>query len=169
MPAPAAGVAGVQPYDGSVLGAVTSALFDLSASSPNSNSQVAQAPLTGLGVYRSLDIYMQIQGATGGTLDMALYTSPDLGVTWVEYARLHSFAAAAAQITRRWSVSRGQQQTTIQTVSSFLNGNAPPAAPALSADTIVGGDFGDRIRLVFFAGTGTTVGAAQTIKILASP
>jgi hypothetical protein len=162
MPAPAAGVAGVQPYDGNNLGAVVPTTVDFSASSPNSASTVAQTPITGLGIYRSCQIYAAIQGATGGTLDIYIQTSPDGGTTWTDYGHFTQLAAAASQIFRMVAFSKAGQQLTALTVGTGTS-------PALAANTFMGGDWGDRMRIVYVAGAGTTLGATQTIHAIFSP
>ncbi len=121
-------------------------------------AQIGAAVLN-LAQYRSLHIEAVIQGATGGTLDLYLQASYDNGTTWVDYAHFTQLAAAAAQITRLITVSRqGNSGAAPVAVGS---GNTP----ALAANTVVGGDFGQALRLLAVAGAGTTAGAAQTINI----
>ncbi len=131
---------------------------DLTATSPASATTVAQTAVAGLGQYRSMLIFATIQGGTGGTLDIYLQVSPDGGTTWVDYAHFPQLAAGAAAINRVWVVSKAGQQTTLTTVGTGTS-------PALAANTILGGDWGDRMRVVFVSGAGTTAGASQTIKL----
>lgn len=152
----------VQQGDGTNVSPVIPTVVDLSATSPSSATTSAQPPSTGLGPYKSMLIYTELQGATGGTLDVYLQVSPDNGTTWVDYAHFPQLAAAAAATKRLWSVSKHAQQTTLTTVGTGTN-------PALAANSIVGGEFGDRIRVVFVSGSGTTLGAAQVIKLILSP
>lgn len=112
----------------------------------------------GLQIYDSLQIVATIRGGTGGTLDLYLQTSVD-GAIWYDYAHYVQFADGAAVITRYCSVSRYSQVTTLTAIGSDLT-------PALAANTVLGGDFGQRIRLIGTAGAGTTAGTTQTIKIL---
>lgn len=112
-----------------------------------------------MGMCDSLLIYAAIRGGTGGTLDIYLQMSPDMGTTWVDYAHFAQLADGAAAIKRVWTVSKSAQQTSIVTVGSG-------SSPALAANTIIGGEFGDRIRVVNVAGVGTSAGAAQAITIV---
>lgn len=109
----------------------------------------------------SLDVNAQLVGATGGVLDLYLQTSADGGTTWFDYAHFAQLAAGAAAVNVRFGVSRYAQQSTIVTVGKNL-------VPALAVGTVVGGPFGDRMRLVAVAGASTTVGAAVTIQMRAT-
>lgn len=135
-------------------------VIDLSATSPSSATTTAYTPVTGLAGYGSMSIYANIQGGTGGTLDIYIQYSPDEGTTWVDYAHFTQFASGAAAIHRVWTVSRSAQQTTIATVGVGTS-------PAMSAG-IIGGEWGDRLRLVMVAGSSTSAGAVQTIKCVLS-
>lgn len=132
---------------------------DLSATSPAAASTVAGTPVTGLQGFRSMAIYANLQGATGGTLDIYLQFTPDLGTTWVDYAHFTQKAAAGAATKQVWTVSRSAQQLTIATVGTGTS-------PALTANSIIGGEWGDQMRVVFVAGTSTSAGALQTIKLV---
>lgn len=135
--------------------------IDLSATSPSSATTVAGTPVTGLAGYGSMSIYANIQGGVGGTLDIYLQYSPDEGTTWVDYAHFAQLASGASAIKRVWTVSRSAQQTTIATVGTSTS-------PALSANSIIGGEWGDRLRVVMVAGASTSAGAAQTILCILS-
>lgn len=130
----------------------------ISDTSPASASTAAGSAVYGLDKFDSLMIVATLAGATGGTLDVYLQVSPDEGTTWVDYAHYPQLAAGAASSTRVWCVTRKAQQTTLATVGTG-------SSPALAANTIVGGEFGDRMRAVYVAGAGTSAGAAQTIRI----
>jgi hypothetical protein len=136
--------------------------FNLSfTSAASAGTTVAAGPVTGLGLFYSLSIVATLQGGTGGTLDLWLQYSPDAGTTWVDYAHWPQLAAGATATTRVWNVSKHGQQTTLTTVGLGTS-------PALAAGSILGGDWGDRLRVVQTAGIGTSAGAAQTILIIAS-
>lgn len=109
--------------------------------------------------FGALTIIATLTGATGGTLDVYLQVSPDAGVTWYDYAHFAQLADGAAAITKVITVSRAGQQTGIPTVGTDLS-------PALAANAVVGGDFGDTMRVLFVAGAGTSAGAVQTIKVI---
>ena len=132
---------------------------DLSGTSPSSATTTVSTTSGRFGVYRDLAIYAELTGATGGTLDVYLQFTPDNGTTWVDYAHFPQIAAAAATIKRLWTVSKAAEQKTLATVGSGTT-------PALAANTIVGGSWGDQIRVVYVSGAGTTAGAAQVIKLV---
>lgn len=130
----------------------------LSATSPNSPSTAAAATALGFQTAKAITVIATLQGATGGVLDVYLQTSFDGGTTWHDFAHFPQLAAAAASTTKIWHVARESTQTTLTTVGTGLS-------PALAANTIVGGCWGDQLRLVFVAGASTTAGAAQSVKI----
>ena len=107
--------------------------------------------------YDSLTIRATLTGVTGGTLDIYLQTSVD-GSEWVDYAHFAQIAAAAAAATYGFTVSRNGQQTSILALG--IN-----STPALAANTVVGGDFGNQMRALYVSGVGTSAGAAQVIRI----
>jgi hypothetical protein len=149
----------VQLSNGTIAQPVGTTTASLNFTSPASATTVAQTPVTGLGPYRSMIVFANIQGGTGGTLDIYIQFSPDSGTTWVDYAHFAQLAAGAAAITRMFAVSKSGQQTTLQTVGTGTS-------PALAASTIVGGDWGDRLRVVAVAGASTSAGAAQVISLI---
>ena len=107
--------------------------------------------------YDALRIVASTRGATGGTVDLYLQTSVD-GTLWHDYAHLAQMADGAASATVVFSVSRHAQQTSITAIGTDLS-------PALAANTVLGGDFGNQMRAVAVAGVGTSAGRAQTITI----
>lgn len=136
------------------------AQLTLGGTSPGSNTVEAGAAVT-VEQYDTLEVIAELTGATGGTLDTVLETSHD-GTTWEEFARFAQKADAAAVTKHRFSVSRKVQQTTITTIGRQPTAVAL-AAPVISANSVVGGGFGKYMRTVYYAGVGTTVGAAQVI------
>lgn len=136
-------------------------MADFSYTSANTAGTTAGTAQYGFGVYGSLWLYAELTGATGGTLDVYLQTSPDGGTTWVDYAHWPQVAGGASVILRSWAVSRGAEQKTLTTVGKSTS-------PALAANTIVGGAWGDGLRIVSVAGAGTSAGAAQVIKLFCS-
>lgn len=116
-----------------------------------------------LNQFDAICIVATLAGATGGTLDVYLQACvDDLGTNWVDYAHFPQLAAGAASSTKVWTVSRAAQQATLTTVGT---GTATTASVALAANTIVGGEFGDRLRVVLVAGAGTSGGTAVVIRI----
>lgn len=137
-----------------------SQIHTLSDTTPASASTAASGKtIAGLHMYDALAVHASLVGATGGTLDVYLQYSPDKGTTWVDYAHFAQLADGAAAIQKFFSVSRFAQQTTIATVGSALT-------PALAVNTVLGGEFGDRMRAVYVAGVGTSAGAAISIKFV---
>lgn len=109
--------------------------------------------------FGALTIIATLTGATGGTLDVYLQVSPDAGTSWYDYAHYAQISGSAAAVTKVITVSRHAQQTSITTIGTDLT-------PALAANSVVGGDFGDMMRVLFVAGAGTSAGAVQTIKVI---
>lgn len=147
---------------------------DFSFTSPASATTTAQTPVTGLGGFRSVAIYANIQGGTGGTLDLTIQFSPDGGTTWVDYARFAQLAAGAAAIHRVWMFSKDQPRPTVLGDAAGAGVIVGPAtigvgtSPAITAASAIGGEWGDRLRIVAVAGAGTSAGAAQNIKAIFS-
>lgn len=131
----------------------------ITGTSPSSATSAAGTVYaSGLERCSSLTIIGELQGATGGTLDVFLQTSWDGGTTWYDYAHFTQLAAGAAAIKHAWHVSRASERTTITTVGSA-------AAGVIAAGTIMAGGWGNMMRLAFTAGASTSAGAAQTVQI----
>lgn len=129
----------------------------ISDTSPAAASTAAGGHIGMLQNYEALSIRATLTGPTGGTLDVYLQTSVD-GTEWRDYAHFTQIAAAAAAVTIGFSVSRSGQQTSILTIGKDLT-------PALAANAVIGGDFGNQMRALYVAGAGTSAGAAQVIRI----
>jgi hypothetical protein len=108
--------------------------------------------------YDSVEVEAELKGATGGTLGIFLQSSDD-GVNWFDVIAFMSLAAAAPVSYIRTSLSR------YSTSSSSPVVVGKNLAPALAAGTSVQNGFGDRLRLVFVAGSGTTAGANQVVRL----
>lgn len=136
-------------------------IITLTATSPASASTAASSTFAGdLSYFNALSFVATLQGATGGTLDVYLQTSFDDGVTWYDFAHYAQLAAGAAQSRILWHVNRSTAVTAPTTIGTNTT-------PALAVSTINGGAWGDRIRLLFVAGAGTSVGASQSVSIIA--
>lgn len=112
---------------------------------------------TALDIYRSFNAFLNLK-SVGGTALTKIYlqTSPDAGVTWVDYACFASAGSGATSL-QAFTVSRYNPPITTGPVT-IGTGNVP----ALGAGSIIGGDFGDRIRVVYAVGAGgTNAGTAQ--------
>lgn len=147
---------------------------DFSFTSPAAPGTAAQTPITGLGGFRSVAIYAGLTGATGGTLDITFQFSPDGGTTWVDYARFAQIAGGAAIIHRAWMFSKDQPRPTVLGDAAGAGVIVGPATvgvgttPAITAASALGGEWGDRLRIVAVAGGGTSAGAVQSIKAIFS-
>lgn len=117
----------------------------LSETSPSAASTVAgTARAYGLAACEGLTVVGQLVGATGGTLDVYLQTAYDAADVADASATWFDFAPA------------------VSTVTTIGSGTSP----ALAAATILGGSWGNRMRLLFTAGAGTSVGAATSVTLI---
>lgn len=136
-------------------------IITLTQTSPASASTAASTNFVGdLSYFNALSFIATLQGGTGGTLDVYLQTSFDDGVTWYDYAHYAQLAAGAAQSRILWHVNRSTSVTAPTTIGTGTS-------PALAVSTINGGAWGDRLRLLFVAGAGTSAGASQSVSIIA--
>lgn len=143
------------------MGSKAFAVHSIGGTSPSSATTSAGTKIAGsLEACESLTIVATLTGATGGTLDVYLQTSFDQGTTWYDFAHFAQVAGAAAAITKHWHVGRQVQSATgATTIGSGTS-------PALAANTILGGGWGDMMRVVYTAGAGTSAGAAQSILVI---
>jgi len=109
--------------------------------------------------YQALSFEAVLTGATGGTLDVFIQNSPDMGSTWYDYIHFATLAAGAATVRYVASVASGAQNLALQTIGTNL-------VPALAPATAIGGAWGDRFRIVMVSGAGTTAGAAVQLRIV---
>jgi hypothetical protein len=136
-------------------------LGTISDTSPAAPGTAAGDTIQGLEDVDTITIIATLAGATGGTLDVYLQTSFDGGTVWVDMAHFPQLAAAAASSVRVWQLCRNVVHSTLATVGS---GTVAAPGVALAANTVVN-CWGDRIRAVYVAGGGTTLGAAVDIKL----
>lgn len=150
---------------------VAAALFALPASAVNplyqAQQQITQtAPAApgsaaggvtsgDLGAFVSGEIVCSSAGNTGGSLNIFLQSSRDSGTTWTDYIAFPQLAAAAASTTWRVSVTKQSVPNAIQVVGLGV----------LTANTVSGGEWGDRLRLYATSGAATTVGATITCSL----
>jgi hypothetical protein len=102
-----------------------------------------------------LVIDADLQGATGGTLDVYLQRKAPGTDQWYDYAHYAQLTAGGA------AVSYTIQPLAIQGITTVGKGTSP----ALVAGTCTGGHPGEEMRILFTAGAGTSAGAAQTIRL----
>lgn len=128
--------------------------------SPAAASTAASSKtIKGLGSYDTLRIEGTIQGGTGGTLDVYVQCSYDMGTTWSDLVHFAQKADGASASTYGVTLSTAQ--------GDALAAVGKGTSPALAAGTARAGCWGDQLRLLFVAGDGTTAGAAQTVKVFA--
>lgn len=131
---------------------------DLSGTSPNAAATTAGKSAGGLHKYNAIRVDATLTGATGGALDVYLQTSHDEGVSWNDFAHYAQLAGGAGVATYSFTAARSAPVTSI-----VVTGR--DATPALAANSVLGGEFGDRLRVLFVAGVGTSAGAGQTIYV----
>lgn len=110
----------------------------------------------------SMSVTAELVGATGGVLDIYIQTSFDGGTKWWDYVHFAQLAAGASAIRYAFTAS----PVAVQNANPVVVGIN--LTPALAANTILGGAWGDRFRLVMVAGGGTTVGAAVSVRLSAT-
>ena len=110
--------------------------------------------------YESIDIAIDLQGATGGSLDVYVQISPNNGAHWYDIIHFPQVLAGAALVHYQVPLSQATNTLTATQVGKDLS-------PALVSGAVVNGAFGDRFRLVMVAGAGTSAGAPVTCSIQA--
>jgi hypothetical protein len=136
----------------------------ITATSPAEASTVVGAIAARLDQFESIRVEATLLGAIGGVLDVYLQSCSDKdGTVWTDYAHYPQISAAAAAATYVFTAARSGQQLTMTAAGT---GAALTATPSLAANTVIGGEFGDRLRVVFVAGVGTSAGALQTIRVV---
>ncbi len=136
----------------------------ITATSPAAPGTVVHGTtFTGLEARDHYKIVATTLGPTGGDLDIYLqgYTGED----WFDVASLPTVGAGDPALSLTGKLYRYSQPP-----FRFFNwadvGLA--ATPAIVGGDIDMGDFSDRLRIVFVAGIGTTVGASQMVSIYAA-
>jgi hypothetical protein len=131
----------------------------ITATSPaTASTAVAAATVEGLERFNWISIEADLAGATGGTLDVYVQRrlGRDLWRDWIHFPQLTAGGAAV-----KYSVQSGSD------ADIYVVGGGTDASPgvALAADTAVGGHPGSELRVVFVAGSSTSAGAAQTVRV----
>lgn len=108
-----------------------------------------------------IKILAELQGITGGTLDVTIQDSAD-GVKWLDYVHFPQIAAAAAAIKYSYEPAFPNAITVIGTATD-------PATPTvvLAAGASRGGHPLSYLRAVYVAGAGASAGVAQTVTVFA--
>jgi len=108
--------------------------------------------------WEALDVAAEIQGATGGSLDVYLQGSPDSGANW--YDMIHWATASGGGSLKYYKSPLSLATTTTAPTQVGKN-----LSPALAAGTVINGAFTDRLRLAMVAGSGTSAGAAVIVRV----
>ena len=138
-------------------------VFTITGTSKASSGQaLVGSALAGLDKYDYFMVDALLVGATGGTLDLYVQRKLDTDV-WLDWIHFPQLAGGASAIYYSASCQPGNGLTVVGKTAD----NGTTGAPALAANTIVGGHPGDQIRLVCVAGGGTSVGAAVTVYVSA--
>lgn len=127
------------------------------ATSPAAQGYAVSTPVTGFDPYEAITVNATLTGATGGALNVLVETSPD-GTNWYEMVHFPQIAAAAA--AAQYSVSIQLDNTVV------ARGKNKTTTAALATGTAFGGQWYDRMRVRFIAGSGTSAGAAQAVEII---
>jgi len=128
--------------------------------SPGAAGALATTAINGLSGMGELTIFAKVAGATGGLLDIYVQDSPD-GVIWYDYWHIPQIGIAAA--ARRFAYCPAPNDSVTE-----LGAVDAGTTPLLANGAVRGGKWHDRMRVYFVAGAGTSVGAAQDIRLLAS-
>lgn len=133
--------------------------FTITGTSPATATTAAiGSVINGLLQFNHFNIHANVQGATGGTLNLRLQRQIADDV-WSDWLSLPQLGAAAAAISYAASLASA---TTIAVVGG---GSLASPTVVLAANTFVGGHPGDRLRLIGTGGASTSAGATQTIYI----
>lgn len=134
--------------------AITKLVAVVSNTSPAAASTVAGTTTVNISDLAWFQVYLDVQGATGGALDV--YIQSRYGSLWVDWYHHPQMAAAAGSEKR---VIVPESTSIVSTVGVDL-------VPALASGACVGGKPGDALRLCFVAGAGTSAGAAQVMRVI---
>jgi hypothetical protein len=144
-------------------------VFRITGTSPGSAATaVVGSVVRGLHDFDWFTIDAVIIGGTGGTIDVTLQrkvqslvdgTAVDVWVDWCHFPQV------AAATTKKYTCSTGAS-TSITEVGTQAASPGTTAA-TLAANTFTGGHPGPEVRMLATGGSGTSVGATQTIYISA--
>ena len=138
--------------------------LDLStaAATLNAAATVVVSPKEpGYDLCTQLTIVAELQGITGGTLDVVIQDSAD-GVKWFDYVHFAQLAAAAAAVVYSYDPTLND---TISTIGKAVDPATP--VPVLAAGLARGGHPLQFLRAVYIAGAGASAGVAQTLTVFA--
>lgn len=134
--------------------------YKITPTSPAAPGTTPVTLATGVAKWDKMRLDVTLRGATGGTLDVYIQDSWDEGVTWNDVAHFTQLAGGASAASASVAPSDGAGA-----IVAIGIGTAAAPGVALAANTAVNGRWGDRLRVVFVAGSGTSAGAAQTLTL----
>jgi hypothetical protein len=130
--------------------------------SPASNTYQVTTALSGFSAYSAIAFYATITGGTGGPLDVLIEHSPD-GVDWYEYVHFTQVSAAAV---KTYVAAPAVNAASVNVGKNGLDGSAQGTTMTLTAGTVAGGQWFDKMRVRYVAGTSTSAGATQVVRVL---
>lgn len=140
--------------------------FSVSGTSPAAAGRaVIGKPVGGLESYDDFVVVASLVGATGGTLDIYLQRQVDTNL-WVDWIHFPQLAGGAAAV-KYSAAAMPPASATPTVVGTSADDVTSGAAPVLAANTVVAGHPGSNVRVVAVAGSGTSVGAAVDVRIMA--
>lgn len=125
----------------------------VTGTSPASASTAAGNTVNDMGAFDTVKVIAELQGATGGTLDVYLQGSWDGGTTWYDVVHFPQLAAGASAVV----------YTTTLALDSNIYTVGKNMTPALAANSVAGGHWGDKVRALYVAGASTSAGAPVAI------
>jgi hypothetical protein len=135
---------------------ILKALTDVTPTSATTVPSAKTASGTGFEALCAILEFTAPSGGMGGTLNVYVQGSWDQGVTWWDLVAFTQLASGAATVRQKISPIGSN---TIVTVGKNTS-------PALAAGTCAGGPWGDQIRALYVAGSGTTTGATVSVYIV---
>ena len=130
------------------------------ASPAGATTTVGTAIVANLEASDSVLLVLSVVGHAGGVLDVYVQSRHGAG-NWVDVAHVPQLGDGAGAITYRIPLSR---YTSI--LAPVVVGVA--GVPALAANSVVEGEFGDALRLVAVGGAGGAGGAVQSCAVYAA-
>jgi hypothetical protein len=125
---------------------------------PGSATTAAGATTLDIGMgFTSVEAFATLTGPTGGTLDVYIQDSID-GAAWRDW--VHFAQVAATVVSNQHACASLSNSTTAIGIGT----TASPGV-GLAAASVRPGHPGPKLRAVYVCGVGTSVAAAQTIRI----
>src|SRR5262249_42517734 len=111
--------------------------------------------------FHTMRVEATLRGAANGTLNCYLQCTYDRGQSWTDLVAFTQQTASASATTYGVTLTRSNG-------SAYATSVGKGTSPALSAGTSRDGCWGDQVRILFVAGSGTTAGASQSFTFFLS-